>query len=258
MTLPVWGHAALWGILASSGVFAGLIAAYFNKPTHGNIARVMAFDAGALLGVVSIQLVLSAQEKAGILRTTIVLLSGALLFSIVNVALARAGAQTRKRCGKCMPQENERDTPGSGKAIAIGTMIDALPEGLILGIAVANSVAPTMPVVAGFFLGNVPESLSGSVGMYHAGRSKRYILSVWTAVMFVTPMAAALGSLFFAAASPPMAGLLEALSAGILLAMAVETMLPEAFDKAPLFSGTIAMLGFATIAAVAALASLPR
>ena len=40
--------------------------------------------------------------------------------------------------------------------------------------------------------------------------------------------------------------------------MAVETMIPEAFDKAPLFSGTVAVLGFATIAAVAALASVLR
>ena len=122
--------------------------------------------------------------------TTVVFLGGALLFSMINVWLARAGAKNRKRCGECLPQENERDTPGSGRAIAIGTIIDALPEGLVLGIAVAQSAAPTIPVVAGFFLANVPESLSGSAGMYLAGRAKRYILSVWAAASVVTPVAA--------------------------------------------------------------------
>ena len=41
MTLPVWGRAAFWGMLAVSGLFAGLLAAFLIRPTHGNIARVM-------------------------------------------------------------------------------------------------------------------------------------------------------------------------------------------------------------------------
>jgi len=255
-SLPVWGRAAVWGALAGSGLLVGLIAAVITRPAHGKIARVMAFGAGALLGTVSMQLIASAQEHAGIVVATVVILGGAVLFSIINVWLARAGAKNRKRCGECLPQENERDKPGSGRAIAIGTIIDALPEGLVLGIAVAQSVAPTIPVVAGFFLANVPESLSGSAGMYLAGRTKRYIVSVWVAASVVTPVAAGLASAFLAAASPMVAGILDALSGGILLAIAVETMIPEAFDKAPLFSGTVAVLGFAIIAAVAALTSV--
>ena len=257
-SLPVWGRAVVWGALAGSGLLVGLIAAIITRPAHAKIARVMAFGAGALLGTVSILLLVSAQEHAGIVRAAVVLLCGALLFSLINVWLARAGAKDRKRCGECVPQETEHDKPGSGKAIAIGTIIDALPEGLILGIAVAHGTAPTIPVVAGFFLANVPESLSSSAGMHLAGRSMRYIFSVWVAASVVTPVAAVLGSVFFAGASPMVAGILDALSGGILLAMAVETMIPEAFDKAPLFSGTVAVLGFAIIAAVAALASLSR
>lgn len=248
----IWVSAALWGFIAGSGLLVGLLVAYFTRPTHGAIARVMAFGAGALLGTVSIQLVLSAQEQAGVVRTTIVLLAGALLFSLLNVWLARAGAQHRKRCGECVAQANERDKPGSGRAIAIGTMLDAVPEGLILGIAVAHGAGPAIPVIAGFFLANVPEAMSASGGMYLAGRSMRYIISIWIGASLITPMAAVLGSIFFATASSGTAGTLDALSGGILLAMAVETMIPEAFHKAPLFSGTIAVLGFAIIAAIAA------
>lgn len=132
-------------------------------------------------------------------------------------------------------------------------MIDALPEGLVLGVAVAQSMAPTAVVVAGFFLANVQESLSRSAGMHLAGRSPKYIFSVWGVATLLTPVAAVLGSLLFAAAPPSMAGTFHALSAGILLAIAVETMMPEALDKAPAFSGAVAVLGFAAIAAIAAL-----
>ena len=245
-------RAAVWGAIAGSGLLAGLFAAWIMRPDHARIARVMAFGAGALLGTVSIQLAISARREAGTVRTTLCLLIGALLFSFVNAWLARSGAHNRKRCGECRPQANERDRPGSGQAIAIGTLIDALPEGLVLGVAVAQSEALTAAAVAGLFLANVPEALSGSAGMYLAGRSKRYILSVWTAASAVTPAASILGALLGASASPAMAGALGALSGGILLGMSVETMIPEAFENAPLFSGVVAMLGFAIIAAIAA------
>jgi len=65
------------------------------------------------------------------------LMIGALLFSFINAWLGRAGAKNRTRCGECKPQANERDNPVSGQAIATGTVIDAVPEGLVLGIAVA-------------------------------------------------------------------------------------------------------------------------
>lgn len=251
--VPDWARAAGWGALAGSGLLAGLLAAAITRPGHAGIARVMAFGAGALFGTVSIQLTISAQREAGTARTTMCLLIGALLFSLVNVWLARSGAQNRKRCGECKPQENERDRPGSGQAIAIGTFIDALPEGLVLGIAVAQNAPLTFAVVAGFFLANVPEALSGCAGMHLAGRSRKYILSVWAAAAAVTPVASVLGTLLFAGASPTMAGALGALSGGILLGIAVETMIPEAFESAPLFSGAVAVLGFGVIAAVAAL-----
>jgi zinc transporter, ZIP family len=248
--LPIWARAGLWGALAGSGLLFGLLVAIVARLSHGAIARIMSFGAGVLFGTVSIQLTISAHRHAGATRATIFLLVGALLFSFVNLWLARAGAQHRKRCGECVAQENERERPGSGQAIAIGTIIDALPEGLVLGVAVAQSSAPTLVVVAGFFLANVPESISGSAGMYLAGRSMRYIFSVWLAATLVTPIAAVLGSVAFASASPAMAGVFDALSGGILLAMAAETMIPEAFEKAPIFSGAVAVLGFAVIAAL--------
>ena len=246
---PDWGRAAVWGTLAGSGLLVGILVAVMARPAHGTIARIMSFGAGALFATVSIHLTMAAQAHAGTMRATTFLLLGAATFSLVNAWLARAGAQNRKRCGECVSQENEANKPGSGQAIAIGTMIDALPEGLVLGIAVAQGAA-TPVLVAGFFLANVPESLSGSAGMYLAGRSLRYIYSLWAVAILVTPMAAVLGSLLFSGATPVTAGILDALSAGILLAMATETMIPEAADHAPLFSGAIAVLGFALVAAI--------
>jgi ZIP family zinc transporter len=253
-SLPLWAEAAIWGGLAGSGLLIGLLAAYIAKPGHHVIAKVMGFGAGALLSTASVQLTMSAQLHAGIARTAMFLLAGALAFSCVNAFLARRGATHRKRCGECVPQENEHDKPGSGVAIACGTIIDAIPEGIVIGVAVAQHAAPTIAVVVGLFLANVPESLSSSAGMHLAGRSMRFILVVWGAASLVTPAAAVLGSLLLANLSLEHAGALDAIAGGLLLAMAVESMIPEAFDKSPRFSGTIAAVGFTVIATIALLA----
>ena len=149
-TLPFWAQAALWGTVAGSGLLVGLLLAYGARPGHGAIARVMSFGAGALLSTASIQLTISAHMHAGTVRATIFLLTGAALVSGVNAWLAQAGAQNRKRCGECVPQDNERDTPGSGRAIAIGTIRGGGGGGGGGGIAITQGAAPAVAVVAGF------------------------------------------------------------------------------------------------------------
>jgi ZIP family zinc transporter len=68
----------------------------------------------------------------------------------------------------------------------------------------------------------------------------------------VTPISAVVGVLVLRAASPAAGGLLEAVSAGLLLAMAAETMVPEAFEGSPQYSGAVAALGFVLFAALTA------
>jgi zinc transporter, ZIP family len=252
--LPPWGLAVIWGALAGSGLFLGYLLAETVRFEHVGIARVMAVGAGVLLGTVSVQMALSAEEQVGLLQTMPFLLLGATVFSVINTGLAQRGARHRKRCGGCIRQATEQDVPGSGQAIAVGTILDAVPEGLVLGVAVSQGMTPTTAVVAGFFLANIPEAISSSAGMKLAGRSKRYLVGLWTGASFTSPVAAGFGSLLFVSASPWMSSALEAMSAGLLLSMAVETIIPEATQDSTLFSGTLAVLGFALIAAIAVFA----
>ena len=82
----------------------------------------------------------------------------------------------RKRCGECVEQPKEEEQAGSGLAIAVGTFLDAVPEGLVLGLSVLNQGAPGLGTFTAFFLANIPEALSSSAGMRRAARSARYVL----------------------------------------------------------------------------------
>ena len=117
------------------------------------------------------------------------------MFSSVNWLLSRHGAKHRKRCGECVEQPREEQQPGSGLAIAAGSFLDGVPEGVVLGLSVLHQGAPGLGTVAAFFLGNIPEALSSSAGMRRAGRSARYVFGVWVGIFLMIGLATALATL---------------------------------------------------------------
>jgi ZIP family zinc transporter len=140
--LPGWLQAAGWGLLSASGLLIGAVGGYYTWLQHTAIARVMTFAAGVLLAVVAVDLVIEARSAASLQWTVIGLLCGATVFSSINWLLSRRGAQHRKRCGECVEQATEEQQPGSGLAIAVGTFLDGVPEGLVLGLSVLQQGAP--------------------------------------------------------------------------------------------------------------------
>ena len=245
--LPSWLQAAGWGLLSASGLLIGALGGYYTGLQHSTIARVMTFAAGVLLAVVAVDLVISARGAATLHWTVIGLLCGAALFSSVNWLLSRRGAQHRKRCGECVQQPEEQEQHGSGLAIAAGTFLDGVPEGVVLGISVLHLGAPGLGTVTAFFLSNIPEALSSSAGMRRAGRSARYVFGVWIGIALLIGFAAALAALLLQGTGSAVLGTVEAFAAGAILALVSETMIPEAFYGSPLFNGLLLVVGFVAL-----------
>lgn len=248
-----WLQAAGWGILSASGLLFGAVGGYYTSRRHTSIARTMTFAAGVLLAVVAIDLVINARGAASLQWTVMGLLCGAAVFSSVNWLLSRRGAQHRKRCGECVEQPGEVQQPGSGLAIAVGTLLDGVPEGVVLGISVLNHGAPRFGTVAAFFLANIPEALSSSAGMRRAGRSAHYVFGVWIGIALIISLAAAVAGLVLGGAGPVVRGTAEAFAAGAILALVSETMIPEAFHGSPQFNGLLLVVGFVALLILLAL-----
>ena len=140
--MPGWLQAAGWGLLSASGLLIGAVGGYYTRFQHTAIARVMTFAAGVLLAVVAVELVIEARAVTSLYWTVMGLLCGATVFSSVNWLLSRFGAQHRKRCGECVQQPKEEHQPGTGLAIAAGTFLDGVPEGVVLGVSVLHQGAP--------------------------------------------------------------------------------------------------------------------
>jgi len=244
--MPIFVKAGLWGFLAGSGLLFGAIAAdlLFKKISHRFIAAVTGLGGGVLIAIVSADLMHSALKDGHLLSAIGGVLAGAGMFSLLNWRLAVRGAKDRKRCGGCVEQPKEAEHRGSGIAIAVGSVLDGVPESLVIGLAAVSGDGIGATVVLGFFLANVPQGLSSASGMKTAGRSRRYIYTIWLAIPLVVGLAAAVGALALTSATPQVPAAILAFAAGAVLAMLAEAMIPEAVHDAPPFIGLITAVGF--------------
>jgi zinc transporter ZupT len=67
---------------------------------------------------------------------------------------------------------------------------------------------------------------------------------MWTSIMVLTGIGAALGKILVDLASPMFLALLEGLAAGAMLTMIAQTMLPEAYTRGGPIVGFCTLMGF--------------
>jgi CRP-like cAMP-binding protein len=140
-------------------------------------------------------------------------------------------------------------------AIWLGLMMDGIPEALTIGAHLV--VAPLSPsLLAGLFIANYPEAFSSSEGMQQQGFATLRILTMWTSIMIVTGLLAALGTIIFASVSANVVSLLGSIAAGAMLTVISETMLPEAYAKGGSVVGISTILGFLAIVLIQSVGSV--
>lgn len=244
--MALWIEAGLWGLLAASGLLIGATIAdtFYKKLSHSMIARVTGFGGGVLIAVACVDLMKQAFAESHWTNVVGGFLLGAAVFSFLNWRLSKHGAKNRKRCGGCVTQPSEQEHKGSGAAIALGSVLDGVPESLVIGLTLVGGGKLGAGIVLGFFLANIPQGLSSVSGMKTAGRSRAYIYSVWGAISATIAAAAALGAALLGSAPSGVPAAILAFAAGSVLATLSEVVIPEAFEDAPPLIGLITALGF--------------
>lgn len=238
----MWLIAGAWGWLAGGALVLGALLGWYLKLPLRLTAGVMAFGSGVLLSALSFDLMDDAQQHGGLLATGSGFLVGALLFTIINAWLARRGAKHRKRSAGKQPTEAEQS--GSGMAIAVGALLDGIPESIVIGTSMLSGKGVSLVAVAAIFLSNIPEGLSSSVGMRQARRSAAYVFGLWTGIALISGLASVVGYVAFRSAPHAIVSAVTATAAGAILAMLIDTMIPEAFHDSHALAGLVAVAGF--------------
>jgi zinc transporter, ZIP family len=238
--------AAAWGLIAASSLVIGSLLTFWLKPSRRLIGLIMGFGAGALISAIAYELVEDAAASGRTLVLTVGLALGALAFFLGDYWVDRVGGEHRKKSGGEQAQ-------GNSFGIFIGTLLDGIPESIILGASVATGGGVSVAFLAAVFVSNLPEAMGATTGMITAGWPKQRIISIWLAVAAVSACAAALGYALTMALALD-AVLAQAFAAGALLTMLADSMMPEAHENGGNAAGLLTVLGFTVAFALSQLA----
>ncbi|WP_112383480.1 MULTISPECIES: ZIP family zinc transporter [Sphingomonas] len=236
--------AGLWGLVGGSALILGAAIPYLVTLPQRLIAAIMAIGSGVLISAVAFDLMDEAYAQGGFDSTAAGFVGGAAVYTLANIIVSRQGARHRKRSGS-NPQEKQPDAgANSGLAIAIGALLDGIPESVVIGTSLLSGGGVSAVMVAAVFLSNVPEGLASAAGMKRSGRSPTYVFGVWIGIALASGLAAMIGNAALAGAAPDILAAVTAVAAGAILAMLVDTMIPEATESTHDYSGMIAVVGF--------------
>ena len=237
--LPLIAQAGLWALLGSSSLVLGAAAAYLFRLPAGVTAGIMALGCGILISAIAYDLILKGYEQGGLRPIVIGSLIGSAAYTLANWLVARSGGRHRKRSG----QQQQGPQAGGGMAIAIGSLLDGVPESIVLGTSLLSRDGVSPAMFAAIFLSNLPEGLSSATGMKNAGRSKTYVFGLWGSIAVVSGIAALAGAALLGDASPELLAAVNAIAAGALLTMIADTMIPEAVEGDHGGTGLLVVLG---------------
>ena len=232
-----WLTAAGAGLLAGGALFVGALIAWFVSVPARVVASVMAFGAGVLISALAFDLVGEAFTEAGLWPTVSGFAVGAVVYVGVNVLLDRINARNKK---------GSEEGPGTGTGIAVGALLDGVPESMVLGLSMLSGQGVSIPILTAVIISNLPEGLSSTAELKAAGKKPRFVFVLWGGIALAAAISSLLGFTILADAPVELTGFITSLAAGAMLAMISDTMIPDAFRKAHNYTGLLATLGFLT------------
>ncbi|MFT4048477.1 MAG: hypothetical protein QM648_01410 [Solirubrobacterales bacterium] len=240
------GAAFFWGFVGGAALLMGAAIAWFWAMPPKVLGAIMAFGSGVLISAVAFELVDEANDTTdGKWAVAVGLLAGALVFYVGDRWIDGRGGAARK-------SSDAQESDEGGAAILLGTILDGVPESIVIGLGLIGGQGVSAAMVAAVFLSNLPEAIGSTSGLKATGWSAGRLFTMWGAVALVAGVSSLLGYALFDQASDEAVALVLAFAGGALLTMLVDTMVPEAFKLNGAVTGLLTTIGFGIAYAISA------
>ena len=245
-----FGTSLGWGVAVGASLVLGAgLAALLPLPKRV-AATVTAFGGGLLLAAVALELVPDADRDAGPALTAAGLLAGTLLYVAADWWLARdrmmmAVRRSAHAATAGRPMAMRSSDVMRGESIAVALFVDGVPESIALGLTIAGGEMG-IALLTGILVGNVVEAYGATQPIVAGGRTRRFAITVLTAIGGALALSTLLGGTVLAHASGEVVGTAQAIAGGAVLAVVSIAIVPYAFSEVNRLVATATVSGFIT------------
>ncbi|HEV8191943.1 MAG TPA: hypothetical protein VGP82_10735 [Ktedonobacterales bacterium] len=148
--------AGLWGALSASSLLMGAALAIWLRPPNRFVGLIVGFGSGTLLSAIAYELVPQATKAD--FPVVLGLTAGAFTFFVADWVIDSRGGEHRKSIAT-------KQQAGAGMAIFLGTLLDGIPESLVLGMSLALGGTVGVAFLVAVFISNLPESVASTASM---------------------------------------------------------------------------------------------
>jgi len=242
--------ALLLALLAGLSTGIGSIIAYFiRKPKDWQLSLILGFSAGVMVYISFAELLYAAIDKVGFVTANLGFFVGIAFIAIVDILIPHEYKQ--ERVGNSRSSFGGLDKTGQGSEvqptasltagqrsnlrragmlIALGIAIHNFPEGLAVfsGVVTGDWTLGILIAVA-IALHNIPEGISVSIPISEATGNRRRAFVYSFLAGLAEPVGAIIGyGILFAFLTPTLVYSLLAFSAGIMIYISLDEILPTA------------------------------
>lgn len=227
-------QAILWGLVAASPLFVGAVLALLRTWPPRWLGIVLGFGAGALMASIAFELWQEGLNIAGPIPLITGVVAGALAYFTADRMLDARAAKSKDR--------------GAGAPLALGALLDGIPEQLVLGIGLASGEPVSIALVVAIVVSNLPESIGSAADLLEGGMTKARVMLIWAGIAVICAVATVAGFALASVTGDAFRSAASGFAAGALLVMLVDSMVPDAQQKAKTVTGLATVLGFALAA----------
>ena len=237
-----------WGLVIGGSLVLGAVSAAILRLPGRVAATLTAFGGGVLLAAIALELVPEADREAGAALTAAGLLAGTLVYVGADWWLGRDPKMMEmRRSGHAaaagQPMTMRSSEAMRGESIAVGLFVDGVPESIALGLTIAEGEIG-VALLAGVLIGNVVEAYGAAQPIIAGGHTKRFAVTLLTAIGFALAFATVLGGTVLADASGELVGTAQALAGGAVLAVVSIAIVPHAFWEVNRLVASATVAGF--------------
>jgi zinc transporter, ZIP family len=249
------------GFIAASPLLIGCVISLYTNLSQKVITTIMAFGSGVLVATLTFSILVEAFSVTHTISATATgFILGGLSFSIANLILERKSKSKEKTTTTIKHANSPENSssiveanPMSGRSLFVGSLMDNVPENAALGITLAIGGTINIAFLVAILIANLPTGLAATHAMKSSGQNAKHILALWSVAVIIATVATPIGYSILSYASPPIISISIAFSAGAILVMLAEHMIPEAFKQGGLIKGIALLAGFQIAVVLSAL-----